>query len=101
MSIQYFLHDGGQYVVPHYAGETDLHTMIDLCRNAAVEEMKEARAAHAVYAEKRYHQGTHLLREVDLYCPAVLLDDAEFQRRTDDEYKDDPGCYILAAHAKT
>ena len=97
--IKYFLHDGSVYIVPHYAGATDLHQMIELARRAAVEAMTQACAAHAVYAVKHYDKETGLLCEADIYCPAVVLDDDEFYKRTEAEVKKHPGCYILAAHA--
>ena len=97
--IRYFFHDGSLFVYPHYAGATDLQQMIDLARAAAVEAMTKAGAAHAVYAVKRYDKETGLLCEADIYCPAVVLDDDEFYKRTDAEAKEHPGCYILAAHA--
>lgn len=97
--IRYFYHDGGTYIVPHYAGATELHQMIELARQAAVEAMNAASAAHAVYAVKHYDRETGAMAEADIYCPAVVLDDDEFYKRTEAEAKEHPGCYILAAHA--
>lgn len=97
--IRYYFHDGGMFIVPHYAGASDLQQMIDLARTAAVEAMNKAGAAHAVYAVKRYDKETGQLTEADIYAPAVILDDDEFYKRTDAEAKEHPGCYILAAHA--
>lgn len=45
--IRYFYHDGSLYLVPHYTNASDLATMINLARQAAVEAMAEAGAAHA------------------------------------------------------
>lgn len=97
--IRYFYHDGSLYLVPHYTNASDLAAMINLARQAAVEAMAEAGAAHAVYAVKRYHPETGDLCEAEIYCPAVVLDDANFYKRTEAETKEHPGCYILAAHA--
>ena len=35
-----------------------------------------------------------------LYIPAVLLNEAEFTKRTDAQMQESPGCYILALHAR-
>ena len=68
--------------------------------NSAVEAMKEAGVAHAVYAVKKYDPESGALSQVDMYAPAVLLDDNDFYSRTDAEAKANPGCIILASHAK-
>lgn len=98
--VTYYVHDSSVYLVPHYALPKELPGIINECREAAVEAMKEAGAAHAVYGVKKYDSETGALSRVDLYAPAVLLDDAEFYSRTDAEAKENPGCIILASHAK-
>ncbi len=98
--VKYFWHDGGTYVIPHNALLREIPGMINECREAAVEAIKQAGAAHAVYAVKKYAPETGALAEVDFYAPAVLLDDAEFYKRTGAEAKENPGCIILASHAK-
>lgn len=65
-----------------------------------MEAMKEAGVAHAVYAVKKYDPESGALSQVDMYAPAVLLDDNDFYSRTDAEAKANPGCIILASHAK-
>ena len=87
--IKYFVHDSSIYLVPHYA-----------LPEAAVEAMKEAGVAHAVYAVKKYDPESGALSQVDMYAPAVLLDDNDFYSRTDAEAKANPGYIILASHAK-
>lgn len=98
--VKYFVHDGSVYVIPHDALLQEIPGMINECREAAVEAMKQTGAAHAVYAVKKYAPETRALAEVDFYMPAVLLDDDEFYKRTDAESKAHPGCMILASHAK-
>lgn len=98
--ITYYVHDSGVYLVPHYALPAELPSIINECREAAVADMKEAGAAHAVYAVKKYEPEAGGLSRVDLYMPAVLLDDDEFYIRTDAEAITHPGCLILASHAK-
>ena len=97
--IKYFLHDGRTFICPHYAGSSDLHQMLDFAREAGVDAMNKAGTQHAIYGVKKYDRESGLLIEADIYCPAVLLDDDEFYRRTEAEYREYPGCYILAAHA--
>lgn len=97
--ITYYVHDSSVYLVPHYAIPAELPGIINGCRDAAAEAMKETGAANAVYAVKKYDPETGALSRVDLYAPAVLLDDAEFYSRTDAETKANPGCIILAYHA--
>ena len=96
--ITYYVHDSSVFLVPHYALPKELPGIINGCREAAVEAMKQAGAAHAVYGVKKYDPETGTLSLVDLYAPAVLLDDVEFYSRTDAEAKEFPGCIILASH---
>ncbi len=97
--VTYFVHDGGMYVLPHNALLREIPGMINECREAAVEAMKQAKAAHAVYAVKKYDPEAGTLAEVDLYAPAVLLNDDDFYSRTDAQAKEHPGSLILALHA--
>ena len=94
-----FMHDGRMFVEPFFATAKELQSMLGKCREAAVEEMKKSGAAHAVYGVKKYDPETGALTEADLYLPAVLLDDAEFDSRTEAEAVKFPGCLILALHA--
>ena len=98
--IKYFVHDSSIYLVPHYALPAELPGIINKLREAAVEAMKEAGVAHAVYAVKKYDPESGALSQVDMYAPAVLLDDNDFYSRTDAEAKANPGCIIQASHAK-
>lgn len=94
-----FLHDGRMFVNPFFTNARELQSMIGQCREAAVKEMKDAGADHAIYGVKKYDPETGVLSEADLYCPPVLLDDAEFDARTKTEATKYPGCLILALHA--
>lgn len=98
--IRYYLHDGGRYTLAHYAEPNEIQVMLTGLRGEAEEDMKAAGAAHAVYAVKDYDPETGDLFEVDMFDPAVLLDDEEFRKRTEEERKDSPGCIILAVHAR-
>ena len=97
--IRYFFHDGGMYIVPHYTNAADLATMINLAREAAHRDMVEAGADHAVYGVKKYDPETGQLCGADIYAPAVILNDAEFEERTTAQAREHPGCLILALHA--
>ena len=97
--IRYFFHDGGTYIVPHYTNASDLASMISLAREAAHRDMKEIGADHAIDGVKHYDPETGLVCEADIYAPAVLLNDAEFEERTTAQAKESPGCLILALHA--
>ncbi|MGM9628052.1 MAG: hypothetical protein ACI3V4_08185 [Faecousia sp.] len=98
--IRYFFHDGCTYIVPHYTNASGLATMFNLAREAAHRDMVMAGADHAIYGVKRYDPKTGTLSEADIYAPAVLLDDAEFTKRTDAETEKYPNCLILALHAR-
>lgn len=98
--MKYFYHDGRLLVPERDASASDLAEMIKLARQAAVDALNHTGEDHAIFAVKHYCQETGELREVDIYCPAITLDDAEFQRRTDMQVKDSPGCYILAVHTR-
>lgn len=91
-----FLHDGRVFIEPFFTNASELQSLIGQCREAAYKAMNEAGAAHAVYGVKRYDPETGALTEADLYRPAVLLDDAEFDARTAAESAKYPGCLILA-----
>lgn len=96
--IKYFVHDGSLFIVPHYIDAGGLADIFARVRAQAVQDMEQARVKHAVYGVKHYDPESGALVEADIYAPAVLLDDAEFHRRTADMYQDHPGCIILAAH---
>lgn len=94
-----FVHDGRTFINPVFATAKELQVWLSACRVEAAKALKESGAAHAVYGVKRYDSKTGDLSEADIYLPAVLLDDAEFYSRTDEECKKYPGCLILALHA--
>lgn len=97
--IRYYLHDGRTFIVPYYATPAELADMFKQAGSMARKAMTEAGAAHAIYGTKSYDRETGELEEADIYAPAVVLDDAEFDRRTAEHSKDHPGDMILAVHA--
>lgn len=99
--IQYFIHDGGRYIVPHYTNASSLSGMLNLAREAAYRDLTENGASHAVYGVKHYDPETGALTRADIYSPAVLLSENDFFERTDAEAKKSPGCLILALHARS
>lgn len=93
--IKYFVHDGSVYLVPHYTNAPGLAAMLDEARQTAFKDMTKSRAVHAIYGPK-----TGDVVKADIYAPAVLLNEAEFTRRTDAQMQESPGCCILALHAR-
>ena len=100
-NIMYFFHDGSTRLVPHYTNASGLAAMLDEVRRAAYQDMTKSGADHAVYAVKHYDPKTGDVVKADIYAPAVLLNEAEFTKRTDAQMQESPGCYILALHART
>lgn len=99
-NIMYFFHDGSTYLVPRYTNVSGLAVMLDEARRAAYLDMTKSGADHAVYAVKHYDPKTGDVVKADIYAPAVLLNEAEFTKRTDAQMHESPGCYILALHAR-
>lgn len=99
-NIMYFFHDGSTCLVPHYTNTSYLAAILDEVRRAAYLDMTKSGADHAVYAVKHYDLKTGDVVKADIYAPAVLLNEAEFSERIDAQLKKDPGCYILALHAR-
>ena len=93
--IKYFVHDGSVYLVPHYTNDPGLAAMLDEARQTASKDMTKSRAVHAIYGVKHYDPKTG-----DVVKAAVLLNEAEFTRRTDAQMQESPGCCILALHAR-
>lgn len=98
--IKYFIHDSSVYLVPHYTNASGLASMLDEARRAAYQDMTKSGADRAVYAVKHYDPKTGDVVKADIYAPAILLDEAEFTKRTDAQTQESPGCYILALHAR-
>lgn len=96
--IKYYVRSDSTYVFPQYS---DYHSFIrelmDVARQASADR-NEAGAAHAVYAVKIYGEDG-ALDHVNIYSPAVLMTEQEFEERTAAEYKAHPGCVIYASHA--
>ena len=97
--IKYYLHDYGTYIVPQYASPQELETIMSVARQFAYGDMEKSQKDHAIYGVRRYDQETGNIESVDVYIPAVVLDDKEFDRRTKAQRGKSPGCYILAVHA--
>ena len=98
--IKYFIHDGSVYLDPHYTNDPGLAAMLDDARQIASKDMAKSGAVHAIYGVKHYDPKTGDVAKADIYVPAVLLDEAEFTRRTDAQMQESPGCCILALHAR-
>ena len=99
-SIKYFIHDGSTYLIPHYTNASGLASMLDEARRAAYQDVIKSGVEHAIYGVKHYDLKSDNVVEVDIYAPAVLLDEAEFTKRTDAQIQKSPGCCILALHAR-
>ena len=99
-NIKYFYHDGSTHLVPHYTDASALAILIDEARKAAYQNMKKVGADHAVYAVIHHNPETGDIADADVYWPAVLLNDAEFTKRTDAQMRESLGCYIFALHAR-
>lgn len=100
MSIEYTIHDGSTWQPHNWTDCQTIHNFLDLARSAAHEERMKAGAAHAIYGVKHYDLDTGILVKADIYCPAVLLNDDEFDKRTAAQCLKSPCCYILALHAR-
>lgn len=98
--IKYFVHDGSVYLVPYYTNDPGLAAMLDEARQTASEDMAKSGAVHAIYGVNHYDPKTGDVVKADIYAPAVLLNEAEFTRRTDAQMQESPGCCILALHAR-
>jgi len=98
--IKYFVHDGSVYLVPYYTNDPGLAAMLDEARQTASKDMAKSGAVHAIYGVNHYDPKTGDVVKADIYAPAVLLNEAEFTRRTDAQMQESPGCCILALHAR-
>lgn len=99
-SIKYFIHDGSTYLIPHCTNASGLASMLDEARRTAYQDMAKSSAEHAVYGVKHYDPKSGNVVKADIYAPSVLLDEAEFTKRTDAQMQLSPGCCILALHAR-
>ena len=99
-NIKYLIHDGSTYLDTHYTNAANLASMLDNVRRSAYLDMVESNADHAIYGVKHYDPKTGDVVKADIYTPAVLLNEAEFTKRTDAQMRQSPGCYILALHAR-
>ena len=98
--IKDFVHDGSVYLVPYYTNDPGLAAMLDEARQTASKDMAKSGAVHAIYGVNHYDPKTGDVVKADIYAPAVLLNEAEFTRRTDAQMQESPGCCILALHAR-
>lgn len=97
--IKYYLHNGSVYIVPQYASPQEFATLMSVARQVAYDDMEKNQKNHAIYGVRHYDQETGDVESVDVYIPAVVLDDEEFDRRTKAQMEKSPGCYIQAVHA--
>lgn len=97
--IKYYLHTGGTYIFPQYASAKDLARFLSIAHQDAYDDMAMCGREHAIYGVKHYDSETGDITSADIYDPAVLLDDVEFDKRTKAQMEKSPGCYILAVHA--
>ena len=96
--IEYTIHEQSPYIQPHYSDDQGtIENFLNLARSAAIDALESSKAKHAIYGVKFYDEH-FLLCKADIYCPAILLDDNEFAKRTDAQFRDSPNCYILAVH---
>lgn len=96
--IEYFVHDGSAYLEPCYTNVSGLVFLLNEARHAAQQDMEKSGAEHAIYGVKHYDLGNSGTLKVDIYVPAVLLNETEFVKRTDMQKRLSPDCYILALH---
>lgn len=96
--IKVWYHDGATYLTPSYYTPKELAELFSKAGQAARNAMKKAGAAHAIYGTRSYDRETGKLLEADVYAPAVLLDDAEFEQRTAAHLAEHPGDLILSHH---
>lgn len=96
--MKVWYHNGAIFINPIHTTCKEALTWLTEAGKGARREMDEARADHAVYGTKRYDPETGDLIEVSIYAPAVLLNDAEFERRIAAHLAGHPGDLILAHH---
>lgn len=96
--IEYFIHDGSAHLEPRHTNVSGLALLLNEARHAAQQDMEKSGAEHAIYGVKHYDLGNSGTLKVDIYIPAVLLNEGEFVKRTDMQMQKSPGCYILALH---
>lgn len=73
--------------------------LLTLARNVAVDALKKSNKSHAIYGIKYYDPVYRIPKIVDIYNPAILLDDEEFTERVDAQHKYFPDSHIVAAHS--
>jgi len=91
-------------MTPHYAYRDEIRKMLFDAGGLARQEMKKTGKRHAIYAVKKYEGAAPtdeslIIKEIDFYYPPVVLDDEEFEKRTDAAVKAYGECLIYAAHA--
>lgn len=96
--IKCYVHDGRTFVTPIWVTSKEMADWFSKAGHAARNEMKAKGAAHAIYGTRKYDPETGALIEADVYAPAVLLDDAEFDRRVEAFLSEYPGSLILSHH---
>lgn len=97
--IKYFIHDGSTYLEPRYTNVSGIALLLNEARHTAQQDMEKSGAEHAIYGVKHYDLKNNATVKVDIYIPAVLLDETEFVKRTNAQMQVAPDCYILALHS--
>lgn len=97
-SIEYFFHDGSTCLEPRYTNVSGIALLLNEARHTAQQDMEKSGAEHAIYGVKHYDLKNNATMKVDIYIPAVLLNETEFVKRTDTQKQLSPDCYILALH---
>ena len=96
--MKVWYHDGAIFIAPVYATTKEAHRWLSEAGKDARKSMEESNADHAIYGTRRYDKESGDMIEVDIYCPAVLLNDEEFDRRISAYLAEHPGDLILAHH---
>lgn len=96
--MKVWYHNGATFLNPIYASWQEASRWLSEAGHEARKAMKEAGADHAVYGTRSYDPETGSLIEVDIYAPAVLLNEEEFERRIAAHLAEHPGDLILAHH---
>ncbi len=96
--MKVWYHNGSTFLNPIFASRKEALRWLNEAGHEARAAMDEAGAAHAVYGTRHYDNESGDLIEVDIYAPAVLLNDEEFESRIAAHLAEHPGDMILAHH---
>ena len=96
--MKVWYHNGATFLNPIYASWKEVSCWLSEAGHEARKAMKEANADHAIYGTRSYDPESGALIEVDIYAPAVLLSEDEFESRIAAHLAEHPGDLILAHH---